>query len=519
MSRTGCLHICVESKCPAGTVEWAVGVNPIATSRFSEKNQQGFSAPADAVSRVRSSLEHIGGSVLSCMALGLLVVVFASLGLTFPLLLLSTLLALLLAPSHTLCVLMVFLIMTTDSVSDAHGIFAIIDVQLMKGVPTLTVWLLLLAMVITFLLSFTVEQRSSPIRIRFLLVLCGVLALSASRSHAWPAELFRVDLRSFLFPVLFFYLCMNALSRKNDVYRLLVVICATSVLKAVLLDLYYLAGAGWQYATYKVVTLDSGDLLAFICTLLFLVGMISRFRLHARNFMLAILACVPLVFAVIFSFRRTQWIGLLISLAIQGLLGAGKARQRMLRMLLFGALGILGLILVMESVGGSKQGNRAFIVDRFLSSMDTGQDSNHYHLLESAKTLEDLSHSPVFGLGLGSSHSPLGLYANDTVPANVVHEAFLYVWMKLGMPGLVLFGWAALRYLAILSRGLRRVKGPVERTLVLAVASSLGLWLTMFLTGPIPWYLHETFLMATFAAISVWLCRSAAGDPRPETTP
>ena len=267
------------------------------------------------------------------------------------------------------------------------------------------------------------------------------------------------------------------------------------------------------------MTLDSGDLLAIIGTLLFLVGIMSRFRLHGKNLILAIFTSLPLLFAVIFSFRRTQWIGLLISLTIQVLLGAARARRRMLRMFLFGALGILGLILVVQSFGISRQGSVTFIVDRFLSSMDKDQDSNNYHRLERARVLDDLSQTPLFGLGLGSSHTPLGLYTNDTVPTNVVHNAFLYVWMKLGLPGLALFGWAALRYLAMLSRGLRRVKGLVEKTFLLAIASSVGLLLCMFLTGPIPWYLHQTFLIAALAAIAVWLCRSAASDPRLEAAP
>ena len=219
-----------------GTVEWA-------TDAF-ERNQLALAALADAAFGARAILKNVTGSVISCIALGLLAVVFEYLGLTFGLILLPVFLVLLLPSSRTLCVLMAFMIMTTDSVCDPHGIFAVVDLRLMEGLPTFTVWLLLLATVVGFLFSFTMEQRRSPVRIRFLVVLCGVLALSASRSHAWPAELFRVDLRSFLFPVLFFYFSMNALKAQSDVYRLIAVICATSVMKAVILDLYYAAGAG-----------------------------------------------------------------------------------------------------------------------------------------------------------------------------------------------------------------------------------------------------------------------------------
>ena len=131
--------------------------------------------------------------------------------------------------------------------------------------------------------------------------------------------------------------------------------------------------------------------------------------------------------------------------------------------------------------------------------------------------LLDLSKSPVLGLGLGSRHTPLNIYENDVVPTNVVHNTVLYIWMKTGLPGLFFFLWAAICYTKSVLHNRKQIMQDDPLGLILPLAASSGLWLAMFLTGPAPWYIHQTCLIALFAAMTISLVRLAREEVSMQT--
>jgi O-antigen ligase len=217
-----------------------------------------------------------------------------------------------------------------------------------------------------------------------------------------------------------------------------------------------------------------------------------------------------MLFVILFAYRRAQWIGMIFSLSLL-YLGAAKPVRRRLAIVLMASL-CTGSALAVAT--GLSQDKLTRIASRLSSVFDRNQHSNVYHRLESQVTLRDLSKSPLLGMGMGGCHSRLPGYNIDVVPTNVVHNTFLYIWMKTGLPGLLFFLWAAWLYAQQVLRVRRDHPQDTGQNLLLPLAASSGLWLAMFLTGPTLWYFHQTFLLALFAAIGMSLVLQADNNSK-----
>lgn len=402
--------------------------------------------------------------------------------------------------------------MTDDTPAHSVDYFFIPDADIIEGLPSVLTTFFLLMFGVTVVRLILFERRSLPVSLLpagiFSIIL--VVALVTGFYLGGDPELFRVDFLGMLFPVLTFYLCLTLFTNRERIFRLVYVLLAAATVKAVILAGYYLAGRGWIYqldstAAYRITTMDSADLLLFITLPLIVAHLIVRKDLRGGKAALAAAACIPLLYVVIFSYRRAQWVGLIFSIGLL-YLGASKFIRKKMMLLMVAVLLIGCAVAVTAGLDAEKA---ARISSRISSIFDRKQSSNVYHVLESRQVLKDLSGSPLFGLGLGSHHSPLGIYDNDVVPSNVVHNTFLYVWMKVGLPGFMFFLWAAVLYFRRFLRFRKTRMGGVEWGMLLPLAASSGLWLAMFLTGPIPWYLHQTGLIALFASMGMSLILQA----------
>jgi O-antigen ligase len=401
------------------------------------------------------------------------------------------------------------IVMLTDSSPSGGDCFAVPDFDNLHGLPSILKSFFLFLFCMTFV-RFPIQRRSAPVSFRRAGVYLPILLLSLATGfvRGGGRDLLQADFIDLLLPVLCFYLCLALLNSRERIERLLYILIAVGALKAVILSVAYLAGHGWEYDTYRVVTTDSADLLVFITIGLIAFHLLVSGELKGIRAWLIGVACLPMLFAVIFSFRRAQWGG---AVASMGLLFWGASRPVRKRIASIAAIALCaaGALVIVSGAGG---GQLSLISSRLSSIFDENQSSNVYHREESRQVLADLSKSPLFGLGLGTHHTPLDLYEEDLVPTNIVHNTFLYVWMKTGIFGLVFFGACFFVYVR---RILRFRKSVVDRQswgLVLPLAASVGLWLTMFLTGPTIWYFHQTGLIALFAAMAMSLISQAGRD-------
>lgn len=401
--------------------------------------------------------------------------------------------------------------MSDDTPKPGADYFIIPDADVIEGLPSvLTTFFLLMFGITVVRLLF--KHRRPPVSL-LLVGIFGVIlvvALVTGFQLGGNPELYRVDFTSMLLPVLLFCLCLTLFDSRKKVMRLVYLLLAVAAVKAAILAGFYLAGHGWVYqldsqAAYRITTMDSADLLVFITLPLVMAHLIVRGDLRGGKAAAAAIACVPLLYVVIFSYRRAQWVGLILSVGLLFLGASALTRKRII--ILTAGVFLIGCAVAVTT--GLDAEKAARITARIASIFDSKQSSNVYHVLESEQVIKDLSGSPFFGLGLGSEHSPLGLYENDEVPANVVHNTFLYIWMKIGLPGLLFFISAAVWFVRRVVRFRREHLQSAEWGMVLPVAASSGLWLAMFLTAPVPWYLHQTGLIALFAAMAVALMRQA----------
>jgi O-antigen ligase len=405
------------------------------------------------------------------------------------------------------------IVMTTDDNPEASADFFFIpDADIIQGLPSALTTFFLLMLGVTVLRILILRQQRMPVSLLpagVYTVILFMSLLTGLRGNP-DIEIVRVDFVGMLFPVMCFYLCLIILNSRERIARMLALLLAVSAIKALILAAFYLKGRGWIYGLdsitlYRVATMDSADLLVFITLPLVAVHLIVRRDIRGFSTGLTAAACIPLLYVIIFSYRRAQWVGMIFSTGLL-YLGASKyVRGKMVLLLLVTLL--IGVAVAVSA--GLNQEKAGHMIARLTSVFDKNQSSNVYHVLESRQVLKELAGSPLLGLGLGSEHAPLGLYEEDEVPANVVHNTFLYIWMKTGLPGLLFFLWAAVIYARRVLRCRNEHPDGSSWPLLLPLAASAGLWLAMFLTGPVPWYLHQTGLIALFAAMGMSLILQA----------
>jgi len=119
--------------------------------------------------------------------------------------------------------------------------------------------------------------------------------------------------------------------------------------------------------------------------------------------------------------------------------------------------------------------------------------------------------SPFFGLGLASEHSPvdedLGMWIEDLQPLNIVHNTFIYMWMKTGLLGFLFLMGCGFTYTRGVMRYAKNYRSSENWPLTTSLGSAIGIWFVMFMTGPVPFYLHQSYLIALFSAMVLSLIR------------
>lgn len=415
-----------------------------------------------------------------------------------------------LRPALALILFFCGIVMMTDAFSAAGtNCFAIPDVDIMRGLPSVSTIFFLFLFCITMARVFFFERRALPVSPYGLGVYAAILLLSllVGVFRGSVQEMIRVDFMKMFFPVLCYYLCITILNSRRRIEHMLIVLLVISALKSIILAGFYIEGRGWPYATYRVATLDSADLLVFITLVLIVLHLLVRRDLRGFKAGLAAMACLPMLFVILCAYRRAQWIGLFFSLGLLYLGSTASIRRRLVFIPII-ALCFASAFAVIAEI--SKKEETPRIASRLLSIFDEKQSSNLHHKLEAQQVARDLCQSPLVGFGLGGHHRVVAGF--DTIPTNIVHNTFLYVWMKLGLSGLVFFIWAAFLYARRIFQMLKTRRQDEIWGLLLPLAASSGLWLAMFLTGPVPWYFHQTFLLALFAAMGMSLVLQTERD-------
>jgi hypothetical protein len=426
-----------------------------------------------------------------------------------------------LRPEYSLYLFFMALIMMTDCIPNeavGSGEHFVIEEIKLPGLPSALNVVLLIIFSIQFVRLYLIDKKTPIIPLKYLFAysLMLIIALSTGAKHPQAtSDLLRLEFMKMLFPVLCFYASVNILNDYNKIRNMMWVLFLICVIKSTILDVYYLAGRGFPFGEYRIVSYDSGELMAFIVMLLYVIMMISYEEITGMRAWLLALSSAPLLFAILFSFRRGHWLGMLSSMGLLYLWSPYVQRAR-LKPYIFAAMLLafpLVCFFIFTGAPVPTLGNTSLskIGSRFSTLFDPQQDSNRHHLYESIQVMKDIMESPFFGLGLASEHSPvdesLGGWVEDRQPLNIVHNTFVYLWMKTGFLGFIFFLWCGYKYVKEIVRYQKRYRSSENWPLAVSIGSAIGIWFVMFMTGAVPFYFHLSYLIALFSAMMISLIR------------
>ncbi len=220
---------------------------------------------------------------------------------------------------------------------------------------------------------------------------------------------------------------------RSEVLRLLGGATALAIVKAVL-GLIEVAGH-YGAPIEGAATLTYYEPVANWLIMTVLLGIFAAVLAHARPPLWALLGSPLLIACLVFSYRRSFWIGAVLGLLLVLLLGTSAAGRRLL---LPAALGVGAAILLLGSVNFQSQ---LPLVKRVASLAPSKLEANiqdRYRLDERVNVLNAIGEHPLTGLGVTIPWSA------DAQPLSVEHEegrqyvhfAALWFWLKLGVLGL-----------------------------------------------------------------------------------
>jgi hypothetical protein len=301
------------------------------------------------------------------------------------------------------------------------------------------------------------------------------------------------DCKKFIFPVLMFVSVLNILDTREKIIRLLTMMFWVMLVKTYLANFYYLIGMGFPYGDAKVVFMESGDQTLVVTIIVAGIALLSERKMYWKSFLCLIWGIAPMVFALIFSYRRNALWGAIFSLGILIMLSPREKKMKLFK--IFAAAGLGAGLLMALLPGTGLMPNGESLEKRMTSVTDRDQSSNVAHMNEWRVTVEDTMQHPLLGLGLGSIHGAVPEF--EVINRHTVHNALLMLWMKMGFIAVLLLLWCLYRYCRLGVREALRGHDP----LLTGLFATVGLWVVAINVGPSWFYYRESCLMALIMAM------------------
>lgn len=211
------------------------------------------------------------------------------------------------------------------------------------------------------------------------------------------------------------------------------------------------------------------------------------FFLHVKTLTQRVVSLGLVLFsglALVLSFSRGYWIAALLSLFLIFLL---VDRKKKLKILIYIPIVVVPVLIVGGIyLGDLKEFFYKVVLERFTSIFEWRHDISLANRLNEAEAVFSLSiMNPVIGYGLGSTYSFYNMIYGHTVRTWYTHNAFLYLFFKLGILGVISF---LVFYINAIKSGYFNFKKPVNnlhlKSLNLGVLISLISMLPLSLTSP-----------------------------------
>lgn len=348
---------------------------------------------------------------------------------------------------------------------------------------------------------YSLDGMKVPLALFFILLF---VALAHGIVDGTDSIFRKEDFKRFIFPVLVFVSAIHILDTREKITRLLGIVFWVMLAKTYLAGLYYVAGMGFPYGENRVVFLESGDQTLVVTIIVVGAALLVERKMGWNSLLWLVCGGAPMLFALIFSYRRNAMWGTIISLGLLLLLSQWDKKVRLLKT--FAGAGVCALFFMVLLPVTDSISTMEFLKGRLTSVVDRDQSSNSAHMNEWEVTVKDTMQSPLFGLGLGSIHAPVPDFEN--INQHTVHNALLMLWMKMGLFPVLLFLWCLYRYCRLgVTEALRR-----HDPLLTGLFATVGLWMIAMNVGPSWFYYRESCLMALIMAVVTRLAMLSGTD-------
>lgn len=215
---------------------------------------------------------------------------------------------------------------------------------------------------------------------------------------------------------------------------------------------------------------------------------------------------------IVFSYTRNVWVGIGVSLVALFVISPLKIKIKFIIFIL--AVGIIGMIFTTSlSVFSSRYQKidiGQIILNRLESISTAGVHSDLSSLQrlgEIKETLKNIQLHPIRGIGWGNTQYFFNydnmLYLNTPY----IHNGFLYIALKAGIPALLAYLWLAVSFLFLAYRTFKRTADPYLKGVSIGViAAALGEFASSLFTEKVINYKVAAFLailMGLVLAISL----------------
>lgn len=205
---------------------------------------------------------------------------------------------------------------------------------------------------------------------------------------------------------------------------------------------------------------------------------------------------------LLLTYTRAQWIASAVAILLA--LGAYMVvhRRRLVSIALLGltvtliGLGVLGASSIGEFLSRSPDASPLLVRLASIFTPDQTLDTSslQWRLFENDVAMQSIDKNPLLGVGLGNEYRGATLLRQREVLGDLrftrfVHNAYLYIAVKMGIPALMVFCWLCLAFLIDGWRGYRQAQPGIWQPITLAMlVSFVGL---MFWSNTQPHFMVE----------------------------
>jgi O-antigen ligase len=260
-----------------------------------------------------------------------------------------------------------------------------------------------------------------------------------------------------------------------------------------------------------------GHVLLYLMSIVAFCLLVGRDRRWwERAFLAAQIGVLNL--GLLLTYTRAQWIASALAMGLALLLMPREQKARVGRYLLALAPCALIAIVAIAPYASSDHPMLEALGERFTSILAPGETLNSASLewreFEMASATAAIAAQPLVGVGLGNDYRPVSLLQmenrgwlwrldGDGRLTRFVHNSYLYVGAKMGLPGLGTLLLFAAALLVSSARTYRRAAPGLGRTLLLPIACSFA--------GLLEWSFFEAHLMLAPSMATVGTMVAIAG--------